>query len=111
MDRAQNGSKSRERRHFTPQQKVAIVKQHLVDGVPISDLCDKHHLQPAQFYQWQKQLFENGVLAFERKTKASGPAPAERQVEALRAKLVTKNEVIAELMEENVNLKKLDGAL
>ena len=30
---------------------------------------------------------------------------------ALRAKLVTKNEVIAELMEENVLLKKLDGAL
>ena len=90
---------------------MAIVKQHLVDGVPISDLCDKHHLQPAQFYQWQKQLFENGVLAFERKTKASGPTPAERQVEALRAKLVTKNEVIAELMEENVLLKKLDGAI
>ena len=39
------------------------------------------------------------------------PTPAERQVEALRAKLVTKNEVIAELMEENVSLKKLDGAL
>ena len=73
MDRAQNGSNSRERRHFTPQQKVAIVKAHLVDGVPISDLCDRHHIQPAQFYLWQKQLFENGATAFERKTKASGP--------------------------------------
>ena len=111
MDRDQNGSNSRERRHFTPQQKVAIVKRHLVDGVPISELCDEHHIQPTQFYLWQKQLFENGATAFERKTKASGPTPAERQVEALRAKLVTKNEVIAELMEENVHLKKLDGAL
>jgi len=111
MSTDKNGSNARERRHFSPQQKVAIVKEHLVDGVPISDLCDRHHLQPAQFYLWQKQLFENGVTAFERKTKASGPSPAERQVEALRAKLVTKNEVIAELMEENVLLKKLDGAL
>jgi transposase len=111
MDRAQNGSNSRERRHFTPQQKIAIVKAHLVDGIAISDLCDLHHLQPAQFYLWQKQLFENGATAFERKAKASGPTPVERQVEALRAKLVTKNEVIAELMEENVSLKKLDGAL
>ena len=34
MDRAQNGSNSRERRHFTPQQKVAIVKEHLVDRLP-----------------------------------------------------------------------------
>ena len=111
MSTDKNGSNSRERRHFSPQQKVAIVKEHLVDGVSISDLCDRHHLQPTQFYLWQKQLFENGAAAFERKTKASGPTPAERQVEALRAKLVTKNEVIAELMEENVRLKKLDGAL
>ena len=111
MSTDKNGSNSRERRHFSPQQKLAIVKEHLVDGVPISDLCDRHHIQPAQFYLWQKQLFENGATAFERKTKASGPSPAERQVEALRAKLATKNEVIAELMEENVLLKKLDGAI
>ena len=111
MDRAQNGSNSRERRHFSPQHKVAIMKDHLVDRVPISDLCDRHHIQPAQFYQWQKQLFENGCAAFERKTKHAGPSPSERKIEALQAKLVTKNEVIAELMEENVHLKKLDGVL
>jgi transposase len=111
MEAAQNGSNGRERRHFSPQQKAAIVKQHLVDKVPISDLCDRHHILPTQFYQWQKQLFENGATAFERKTKSSGPTPAERQVETLRAKLVAKNEVIAELLEENVSLKKLDGAL
>lgn len=111
MDAAQNGSNSRERRHFSPQQKVAIVKAHLVDGVPVCDLCDRHHIQPTQFYLWQKQLFENGATAFERKTKTSGPTLIERQVEALRAKLTTKNEVIADLLEENVLLKKLDGAL
>jgi transposase-like protein len=111
MSSDKTGSNARERRHFTPQQKVAIVKAHLVDGVAVSDLCDKHHIQPNQFYQWQRQLFENGTAAFERNTKQSGPSPAERQIEALRAKLLTKNEVIAELMEENVHLKKLDGAL
>jgi transposase len=111
MDRAQNGSNSRERRHFTPQQKVAIVKEHLVDGVPISDLCDRHHIQPTQFYVWQKQLFENGAAAFERTTKRPGPSPRDRKLQQLEAKLVTKNEVIAELLEENVSLKKLDGAL
>jgi transposase-like protein len=111
MDRAQNGSNSRERRHFSPQQKVAIVKEHLVDEVPISDLCDRHRIQPTQFYLWQKQLFENGAAAFERKAKHAGPSPDQRKIEALQAKLVTKNEVIAELMEENVHLKKLDGAI
>jgi transposase len=106
-----NGSNSRERRHFTPQQKLAIVKEHLVDGTPISELCDRHRIQLTQFYLWQKQLFENGAAAFERSTKRPGPSPAERQIEALQAKLVTKNEVIAELMEECVLLKKVDGAI
>jgi transposase-like protein len=90
---------------------VVIIKEHLVDGVPISDLCDRHHLQPAQFYLWQKQLFENGSGAFERKTKDPGPSQAERRLQQLEAKLLNKNEVIAELMEECVLLKKLDGQL
>jgi transposase-like protein len=110
MDATKNGSNSRERRHFSPEQKVAILKQHLVDGVPISELCDRHRIQPTQFYLWQKQLFEHGAAAFERKTKQTGPSPERRQIEALQAKLLTKNEVIAELMEECVGLKKLNGA-
>lgn len=49
MDTAQNGSNSGERRHFTPQQKVASVKEHLVDDVPISDLCGRHPIRSTQF--------------------------------------------------------------
>jgi transposase-like protein len=111
MKDTQNGSNAQQRRQFTPAQKVAIVKQHLVDGVPISDLCDKHQILPTQFYQWQKQLFENGANAFERKGRPAGPSREERRIQQLEAKLATKNEVIAELMEENVNLKKVDGVL
>ena len=99
------------RKNYSPEEKLSILKRHLVEGVPVSDLCDELQLNPNIFYAWQKQLFENGAAAFERRTKASGPTPTERQVEALRAKLATKNEVIAELMEECVLLKKLDGAL
>jgi transposase len=74
--------------------------------VPVSDLCDECQLLPNQFYQWQKQLFEGGSAAFERPSKPAGPSPAERRVLQLEAKLAVKNEVIAELMAENVNLKK-----
>ena len=106
-----NGSSRRQRRHFTAQQKVAIVKRHLVDGTPVSDLCDEHQILPTQFYQWQKQLFEGGAAAFEsRRDGSNAVSSAERQVQQLEAKLATKNEVIAELMEEAVRLKKLNGA-
>jgi transposase len=111
MSTENNGSTRRERRHFTGQQKAAIVKAHLVDRVPISDLCEKHQIQLAQFYQWQKQLFENAEAAFERKNQPAGPSPQDRKIAQLEAKLATKNEVIAELMEENVKVKKECGEL
>jgi len=101
----------RERRHFTGQQKTAVVKAHLVDGKSVADLCDQHQLQPTQFYQWQKQLFEQGDAAFERKAKSGAKSPEQRQIEQLQAKLITKNEVISELMEENVKAKKANGEL
>ena len=58
-------SHGKNRRQFSPQQKVAILREHLVEHVPVSDLCDKHKLHPTLFYQWQKAFFENGAAAFE----------------------------------------------
>lgn len=109
MKDSKNDSNKRERRHFTAQQKAAIVKAHLVDGAAISDLCDKHRIHPTQFYLWQKQLFENASVAFERKGKSAGKTTQERKIEQLQAKLIDKNEVIAELMEGNVKEKKSVG--
>ena len=98
---------AKQRRHFTAQQKLAIVKRHLVDKVPVSDLCEEYQILANQFYQWQKQLFENGAAAFERINKTTRQTTAQqRRIENLEAKLTTKNEVIAELMEENVKAKK-----
>jgi transposase len=101
----------RERRHFTGAQKTAIVKSHLVDGQSVADLCDQYQIQPTQFYQWQKQLFEHGDAAFQQKGKAGAKSPEQRQIEQLQTKLINKNEVIAELMEENVKAKKEFGGL
>ena len=111
MDASNSGSKKGARRHFSPQQKVALVKRHLVDGVPVSDLCDEQQIQPTQFYLWQKQLFENGEAAFQRKGKTRGSSSHDRKIEQLQAKLATKNDVIAELLEEHVELKKELGEL
>ena len=34
---------SKERKHFTPEEKVAILRRHLVDKVPVSELCEAHY--------------------------------------------------------------------
>ena len=99
---------SRKRRQISGQQKVEIIKRHLVDGIPVSQLCEEYQIQPTQFYQWQRQLFENGEKAFERSGKSPDRSQSaeKRRLAKLEAKLVQKNEVVAELLEEHVKLKK-----
>ena len=100
------------RRHFADHEKVAILKRHLIDKVPVSDLCDELDLYPNQFYDWLKKFFENGHLAFAngRKSKAVDDANVEK-IQKLEAKLTRKNEVMAELMEAHTQLKKDLGEL
>ena|SRR5271155_4883283 len=98
------------RTNYTPPEKVAILRRHLIDRVPISDLCDEYRLSPTLLYAWQKMFFENGAAAFERK-RGSGEQSQLRTIAALREKLQRKNEVVAELMEEHIQLKKELGDL
>jgi transposase len=51
----------KERKHYSPEEKVAILRRHLLDQVPVSDLCEGEGLQPTAFYRWQKEFFENGA--------------------------------------------------
>jgi transposase len=103
---------NKQRRHFAGAEKVAILKRHLVDKVPISDLCDELGLYPNQVYGWLKEFFENGHLAFDNGRKSKSVEDArERKIEQLEAKLTRKNEVMAELMEAHTELKKSLGEL
>jgi transposase len=103
---------SKQRRHFAGTDKVAILKKHLIDKVPVSDLCDEFDLYPTQFYAWLKEFFENGHAAFDngRKSKAAEDAK-DQKIEKLEAKLQRKDAVLAELMEEHVQLKKELGEI
>jgi transposase-like protein len=53
----------KEWKHFTPEEKVAILRRHLVNKLPVSELCEELGLRPTMFYRWQKELFENGPVA------------------------------------------------
>ena len=99
------------RRHFTAEQKAVILKEHLVDKTPISEVCDRHQIAVNLFYLWQKELFENAHLALGKNGRRDRQAEdaKQRRIEALQAKLQRKDGVIAELMEDHVQLKKTLG--
>ncbi len=104
---------TKQRKHYSGEEKVSILRRHLLEHVAVSDLCDELGLAPTVFYRWQKEFFENGAAAFARKSKAQKKQENQqaRKMEDLEAKLVRKNEVLSELMEEHVKLKKEIGEL
>src|SRR5260370_20676261 len=101
-----------ERRHLNPQEKIAALKRHLLEGVSEYTICDELGIASTVFYRWQKELFENGHTLFENGRAAKAVEDAKDQkIQKLEAKLTRKNEVMAELMEAHTQLKKDLGEL
>jgi len=98
------------RRKFSPEDKAAILRHHLVDKKPVSDVCDEYGIQPSVFYGWQRQLMENIASALDggsgRRQHNGREEKLASKVEVLEAKLAKKDNVIAEISEEFVRLKK-----
>jgi transposase len=103
------------RRKFTAEQKATVLRRHLQDKVPVSDLCDEYKIQPSVFYGWQRQLLDNMATVLEtngrRRSLDKREGKLESKIEALKAKLAKKDNVIAEISEEYVQLKKELGEL
>ena len=96
------------RRKFTPDEKVAMLRRHLLDGEQVSEICEDLGVAPNQFYRWQKEFFENGAAAFQKNGRAENARVRKLQEEneRLQERIARKEAVIAEIAEDNVKLKK-----
>ena len=97
---------ARIRRQHSAEEKVRLLRLHLVEGQAISTICDTHQIHPTLFYQWQKTFFENGAAAFDRSPRSRRVDPGTAKIEHLEARLRKKDEVIAAVTEELVRTKK-----
>jgi transposase-like protein len=61
----------KERHNYTAQEKVSILRRHLIEKEPVSEICDRLNLQPSVFNRWLKEFFENGAAALEQESKGS----------------------------------------
>ena len=96
------------RRKFSPSQKVSIVRELLEGGYSLSEVCEKYQIHPTQLTRWKKQLFEGGVAIFSG-SHAKSHQCVRKEMEALKSRLSHKDGIIAELLEDNLRLKKNDG--
>ena len=101
---------SKTRRYFTADQKVAAIRKHLVEQIAVSDICDELKISTNHFYRWQKEFFENGSKEFAKDNDIELKKVEKKNIE-LKASTSEKNDVIAELVAENIRLKKQRGLI
>jgi transposase len=110
---SESNGKKRQRRRFSPEDKATILRRHLVDRVPVSDLCDEYKIQPTLFYLWQRQAFEHLGAALQDGRTGRGQqqtsAADKARADALEAKLAKKDAIIAFIAAEHLALKKSLG--
>lgn len=110
----------RSRRNFSAEQKSAVVRRHLKDKEPISAIAEELSVRPTLIHQCVAIVMDQPERAFDRTSKSEKAAKLaeakaaqlkEQRIQKPEEKLIHKNEVIAELMEENVKAKKANGDL
>lgn len=100
---------SKRTRH-TAEQKIRMLREHLENQVPVSEICQRHEIHPNLFYKWKKDLFESALESFAGKHK-NGKRALDRRHEKLNSKISDMREVIAWLTQENLKLKNEFGEI
>ena len=96
-------------RRWTAQQKLAILEEGRRDGALVSEVCRKHQIAPGQFYDWERKMRSGALesLSASRRTQPKGKAQApQRTLSEAEAEITRLKEVIAEIAEENLRIKR-----
>ena len=100
-----------QRKHLTAEQKSAILRELLDNQTSISVLSEKYGVHPNDIYRWKKQLFEGAATLLQNKHKnKKSQSHQSEMIRRLEEKLRYKDQVISELAQDNISLKKsIDG--
>ena len=85
---------------------------HLKDKKPVSDIADELGIHTTVIHGWIRAVLEQAEKAFDDpRTQKAEERNAKKTIEKMQARIDQKNEVIAELMQENIQAKKDSGEL
>jgi putative transposase len=94
------------RKRYTAEEKTKILREVIEEGKPVSEVAEHYELSPNNIFKWRKQFLESGIQVFQiQRTDISSKAD-KRKIAVLEDKIKHKDEVIAELAEELLSLKK-----
>ena len=79
------------------------------DGKAVSDVAQENNVHPNMILNWKKEFLENAAMIFDRHRPDITEKAQRCKIEELETKLKKKDEVIAEIAEENMMIKKTFG--
>jgi hypothetical protein len=97
---------SKERKHYAAEEEVANLHRHLLDKVPVSDLCEELRLQPTVLALAERVFRERGSCLTSDGVRVLPRGREQKRVEFLEKMLQTNGEVLAELMPSTWRLEK-----
>lgn len=86
--------------------KVKALKRHLLEKLPVSEVCDEMGIAPSAYYKWQIKLFENAEYSLTEPAKYQKQTSDQKRIQLLEERLQQREEALAELMTDHVKLKK-----
>lgn len=99
----------RTRRTFTAEEKLKVVMSVIQDGKAVSDVAKEKNIHPNMILNWKKEFLENAFMVFKHTRPDITEKAQQKKIDELEAKLQKKDEVIAEIAEENMLFEKTFG--
>ena len=100
-----------ERKRYTAEEKIKVLRELQEDGKTVSQAAQEYGIHPNNIFKWRKQHLEMGVQGFKITRKDISAKAKDRKITALEEKLKLKDEVISELAQELLALKKKSSGL
>ena len=91
------------KKKWASEKRLEVVLEGIRTG-EIAETCRRHGCSTAQYYEWQRKLLGSADSIFDKKVGRPSKKEARMEAEILR-----KDRIIAEVIEENLDLKKTFG--
>lgn len=98
----------KKKKRYTQEEKTIILREHIEEQLSVSDTAEKYGVHPNAIYKWKKELYETASsnLAKTNKQVEKKQSQLLKEIEELKVTLAKRESLIAELVEDNINLKK-----
>ncbi len=93
------------RRRLSAEEKLRILEEARAPNTTVAEVLRRHQLDAASFYRWERDAKAAMLAALGEKVRAREDSK-DREIERLKAEVERKSRIIAEVVDENLALKR-----